>query len=229
MPISDTIRRRLMRAGVSLNANNPIGEHLKPGELEKLEKELTGRMDAVLGTLLIDPSKDHNTKGTAARVAKMYMREVFGGRYQTQPKVTDFPNVSKLDELYTVGPIAIRSACSHHFCPIEGQAWCGIIPNSKGRVIGLSKFSRLARWVMARPQIQEEAIIQLADLLEQIIEPRGLAVVIKARHSCMTWRGVQEHDTSMVNSVCRGILHEAPAARQEFFALINGQGFACRA
>lgn len=122
MPISDTIRRRLMRAGVSLNANNPIGEHLKPGELEKLEKELTGRMDAVLGTLLIDPSKDHNTKGTAARVAKMYLREVFGGRYQTQPKVTDFPNVSKLDELYTVGPIAIRSACSHHFCPIEGQA-----------------------------------------------------------------------------------------------------------
>lgn len=226
--ISVAIRKRLADAGVSLAANAAIGEHLLPGELEKLEAELTRHVQSMLGTLLIDTSKDHNTKGTARRVAKMYLREVFAGRYQPMPTVTDFPNVSKLDEVYTVGPIAVRSACSHHFCPIEGQAWCGIIPNGKGKVIGLSKFSRLTRWVMARPQIQEEAIVQLADLLERLIEPRGLAIVIKAKHACMTWRGVMESETTMTNSVTRGIFREAPASRQEFFSLIVGQEFACR-
>lgn len=227
MDISRIIRNRLNAAGIPLRANSPIGDHLKAGELEKLQKELTNKVQAVLDALLIDTAKDHNTANTAKRVAKMYLHEVFAGRYHAMPSLTDFPNVSMLDELYTVGPIAIRSACSHHLCPIEGQLWCGIIPNREGKVIGLSKFSRVARWVMARPQIQEEAIVQLADLLESTLKPRGLGLVLRASHSCMTWRGVMEHATTMTTSVMRGILREAPASRQEFLALIGGQRFTC--
>lgn len=225
IPISETIRRRLMLEKVSMNANNPIGEHLLAGELDQLQIELEEKMQAVLDTLLIDTTSDHNTEKTAARVAKMYLREVFAGRYQPPPPMTDFPNVGRLDEVYTVGPITIRSACSHHLCPIEGELWCGVIPSA--RVIGLSKFSRIARWVMARPQIQEEAIMQLADKLETLIQPKGLALVMKARHSCMTWRGVMEHDTTMTTSVMRGYFKHAAQCRQEFFSAIGGQRFTC--
>lgn len=225
--ISDTIRARLQREGVKLFANASIGQHLRDGELDKLQIELTGKVQSVLDALLIDTTIDHNTAGTAARIAKMYLREVFAGRYQEPPTLTDFPNVSKLDEIYTVGPISVRSACSHHFCPIEGHLWCGIIPNAKGKVIGLSKFSRIARWVMGRPQIQEEAIVQLAEMLEAKLEPRGLGLVMRASHTCMTWRGVMEDSTTMTTSVMKGILREAPASRQEFLTLIGGQRFAC--
>lgn len=220
---SAKIFARLRAAGIRLRANDPIGEHLSADDMKALEEELIGKVEGLLETLLIDTSQDHNTEKTAARVSKMFLREVFAGRYQKPPDMTDFPNVAKLDELYTVGPITVRSACAHHLCPIEGKLWCGVIPSD--RVIGLSKFARIARWVMARPQIQEEAVVQLADLLEELIKPRGLAVVINARHSCMTWRGVMEHGTTMTSSVTRGILREAPASRSEFFRLISSQGF----
>jgi GTP cyclohydrolase I len=129
----------------------------------------------------------------------------------------------RLDELYVVGPIAVRSCCAHHLCPIEGSAWCGIIPSE--RVIGVSKFSRLADWVLSRPQIQEEAVMQLADLLESAMgRPQGLAVVIKARHTCMTWRGVRDASTMMTTSVMRGIFQHGHAARAEFFSIVNNGG-----
>jgi GTP cyclohydrolase IA len=156
-------------------------------------------------------------------VARMYLREVFAGRYEEPPRLTDFPNGKRLDELYAVGPCEIRSACSHHLCPVEGQLWCGVIPSK--RIIGLSKFSRLARWIMARPQIQEEAVVQLADHLEELLQPRGLAVVMRLRHSCMTWRGVREGNAVMTSSVTRGMMRESPASRAEFFQLIDSQGF----
>lgn len=221
MAISETIRKRLIKAKAPYQANVSIAEHIKPGELAKLQAEVATKFQAVLDALIIEA--DHNTAGTAKRVAKMYLQEVFAGRYHPRPELTDFPNVRKLDELYSVGPCAIRSACSHHFCPIEGHVWCGVIPSE--RIIGLSKFSRLARWVTSRPQIQEEAIVQMANELEAVIKPRGLAVVMKARHTCMTWRGVNEHETTMTTSVVRGILKESAAARSEFYAMITAQGF----
>lgn len=223
MLISETIMKRLREAGVNLSANNPIGEHLLPGELDELQIEVAIKVQELLDALLIDTKNDHNTSRTAERVAKMYLREVFAGRYEPEPKLTDFPNHLKLDELYTVGPISIRSACSHHLCPVEGDLWVGVIPGE--RLIGLSKFSRIAHWIMSRPQIQEEAIMQLADYLEAKIRPRGLAVVLRAKHSCMTWRGVRERDTTMSTSVVRGILKEAHASRDEFFKTISGQKF----
>jgi len=217
---------RLKAEGVDLAANSAIGEHLSPEDIDVIESELTQQFKAMLKTMLIETSTDHNTNGTAKRLAKMYLREVFAGRYQPMPAITDFPNVRNLDELYSVGPVTVRSACSHHFCPIEGDLWCGVIPGK--RIIGLSKFSRLARWVMQRPQIQEEAIMQLADLLEKLLEPRGLAVVMRARHTCMTWRGVMENSTTMTTSVCRGIMKNESISRAEFFSLVNSQEFSCR-
>jgi GTP cyclohydrolase I len=225
-PVSARIRDRLRAAQVPFAANDAIGQHLQPGEIEALEQEVRDGVAQVLGALVIDTERDHNTQGTAARVAKMYVREVFAGRYAPAPRLTDFPNVKKLDQLYTVGPITVRSACSHHFCPVQGDVWIGVIPGD--RVIGLSKFARIAEWVMARPQIQEEAIVQLADEIERVTKPKGLAIVMRATHTCMTWRGVREHDTTMTNNVMRGILREAPAARAEFFSTIGGQGFTCR-
>jgi GTP cyclohydrolase IA len=222
MTTTAAVRARLMEAGVPFAANDNISDHLHPGELEQLQKEVEERITGLLEALIIDTRNDHNTRETAQRVAKMYLREIFRGRYEPQPAVTDFPNAKGLDELYTVGPITVRSMCSHHLVPVQGQAWIGVIPSE--RVIGLSKFNRLADWVMSRPQIQEEATVQLADLIEKLIAPKGLAVVVRATHGCMTCRGVRESATTMATSVMRGAFLPNAAARAEFIALAKGQG-----
>ncbi len=218
-PVSEVIRERIEAAGASFAANDNIAEFVREGELPELEKELEEKVSSVLSTLVIDTEHDHNTRETAHRVAKMYLDEVFSGRYRKMPRITEFPNVKKLDQIYTVGPIAIRSACSHHLVPIMGKCWIGVIPSD--HVIGISKFSRLAEWVFSRPQIQEEATVQLADELERLIRPHGLAVVVKARHECMSWRGVKEHDCAMTTSVMRGYFLRNTATRVEFLSLIK--------
>lgn len=222
MSVAAKVKARLMASGAPYSANDNIAEFFYPGELETLQIEVESKVVDLLQSLVIDTEHDHNTRETAKRVAKMYFREVFRGRYERMPAVTDFPNAKKLDELYTVGPISVRSTCSHHFVPIVGNAWIGVI--AKDRVIGLSKFNRLTDWVMSRPQIQEEATVQLADLIETLIQPVGLAVVVKASHMCMRWRGVKENDTVMVTSVMRGAFREDEAARNEFISITKGQG-----
>jgi GTP cyclohydrolase I len=219
MTASQQVRARLVAAQAPFHANDNIAEHLRPGDLDALSLEVQACVQALLDALVIDTGSDHNTKDTAARVARMYLREVFSGRYQPQPKVTDFPNARGLDEVYTVGPITVRSACSHHLVPITGECWIGVLPGD--RVIGLSKFNRLVEWVMARPQIQEEAAMMLADTIERLIQPRGLAIVIRAQHQCMTWRGVRDNETRMTTSIVRGIFRENHAARAEFFSMIE--------
>ena len=178
-------------------------------------------MKGVLESLVIDTESDHNTRDTARRVAKMYLTEVFRGRYESAPPVTEFPNAERLNELMIVGPITVRSACSHHFCPIMGRLWIGLMPNEHSNLIGLSKYSRLAEWIMSRPQIQEEAITQMANLLMGKVSPDGLAVVMEADHFCMHWRGVKESETKMTNSVMRGSFLKDPTLRREFLSLIN--------
>ena len=219
---SSAIRERLKTAGVSFAANDNISEHLTESDIAALQNELEGKIQAVLECLLIDTEADHNTRETAKRVAKMYFREVFKGRYEPMPRVTDFPNAKNLDEIYTVGPITVRSACSHHLVPITGQCWIGVKPSD--RVIGLSKFNRIVEWVMARPQIQEEAAVMVADQIESLIKPQGLAVLIKAQHQCMTWRGVRDNATHMVTSVMRGFFRDDAKARQELMDILRGQG-----
>jgi GTP cyclohydrolase IA len=185
--------------------------------------EVAVRMKGLLESLVIDTESDHNTQETARRVAKMYVTEVFRGRYVPPPAITEFPNAERLNELMIVGPITVRSACSHHFCPIMGRLWIGVVPNEHSSLIGLSKYSRLAEWIMGRPQIQEEAITQLANLLMEKVSPDGLAVVMQADHFCMHWRGVKDAGTRMINSVMRGSFLEDSALRREFLSLINVQ------
>jgi len=220
VPVSVKIRERLRAAGRRFHANDNIADFIQPGELELLLDEVTTQMSGVLDSLVIDTQNDHNTSDTARRVAKMYLKEVFKGRYSPSPTITEFPNAERLNELMIVGPITVRSACSHHFCPVIGKLWIGVLPNEHTNVIGLSKYARLAEWVMGRPQIQEEAVVQLADLIQEKTQPDGLALVMQATHYCMGWRGVKDLDSKMINSVMRGSFLKDGNLRREFLALI---------
>jgi GTP cyclohydrolase I len=219
-PVSVKIRERLLAARKRFHSNDNISEFIEPGELEALLEEVEHKMQGVLDSLVIDTASDHNTSNTARRVAKMYLNEVFRGRYTHSPSITEFPNAEHLNELMIVGPITVRSACSHHFCPVIGKVWIGVMPNEHTNVIGLSKYARLAEWVMGRPQIQEEAVVQLADLIMDKTQPDGLAIVMEASHYCMAWRGVKDMDSKMINSVMRGVFLKDAALRREFLALI---------
>ncbi|WP_137892709.1 GTP cyclohydrolase I [Ramlibacter sp. 2FC] len=219
-PVSVKIRERVQAARKRYHANDNIAEFIQPGELERLLDEVSQKMQGVLDSLVIDTERDHNTSDTARRVAKMYLNEVFKGRYVKVPGLTEFPNAEHLNELMIVGPITVRSACSHHFCPVIGKIWIGVMPNEHTNVIGLSKYARLAEWVMGRPQIQEEAVIQLADLIQDKTQPDGLAIVMEASHYCMAWRGVKDMDSKMINSVMRGVFLKDANLRREFLSLI---------
>jgi GTP cyclohydrolase I len=219
-PVSVKIRERLLQARKRFHSNDNIADFVQPGELEALLDEVEVKMRGVLESLVIDTDHDHNTADTARRVAKMYLQEVFRGRYVKAPSITEFPNAEHLNELMIVGPITVRSACSHHFCPVIGKIWIGVLPNEHTNVIGLSKYARLAEWVMGRPQIQEEAVVQLADLIQEKTQPDGLALVMEASHYCMAWRGVKDMDSRMINSVMRGAFLKDPNLRREFLSLI---------
>ena len=218
--MSVKIRERIVSARKRYNANDNISEFIEPGELEVLLDEVTEKMKGVLDSMVIDTQNDHNTQNTARRVAKMYLKEVFKGRYVDVPEITEFPNAEHLNELMIVGPITVRSACSHHLCPVIGKIWIGVLPNEHTNVIGLSKYARLAEWIMGRPQIQEEAVVQLADLIQRKTQPDGLAIVMEASHFCMGWRGVKDMDSKMINSVMRGVFLKDANLRREFLSLI---------
>ena len=224
IPVSVKIRERIQASRKRFNANDNIAPFIQPGELELLLDEVEDKMKGVLSSLVIDTEHDHNTGNTARRVAKMYINEVFRGRYVPAPSITEFPNVGHLNELMIVGPIVVRSACSHHFCPVIGKIWIGVMPNEHTNVIGLSKYARLAEWIMGRPQIQEEAVVQLADLIQEKTQPDGLAIVMEASHYCMAWRGVKDMDSKMINSVMRGVFLKDPTLRREFLSLIPRKG-----
>jgi GTP cyclohydrolase I len=219
-PMSVKIRERILAARKRYHANDNIADFIRAGELELLLDEVTEKMKGVLESMVIDTENDHNTQNTARRVAKMYLKEVFKGRYVEGPEITEFPNAEHLNELMIVGPITVRSACSHHLCPVIGKIWIGVLPNEHTNVIGLSKYARLAEWIMGRPQIQEEAVVQLADLIQRKTQPDGLAIVMEASHFCMGWRGVKDMDSKMINSVMRGVFLKDINLRREFLALI---------
>lgn len=216
--VSERIRERIRKAKRRFHANDNIASYIHDGELAELQLEVRERVQALLESLVIDTKNDHNSEGTADRLAKMFLQETMAGRYTPQPKITDFPNASNLDQLYCVGPIRVNSMCSHHHVPIVGEAYIGIFPGE--RVLGLSKFKRLSDWIMRRPQIQEEATTMLADEIERLLKPQGLAVLVKSRHFCMGWRGVMDDGTLMTTSVMRGVLQET-AFKTEFLKLVE--------
>lgn len=214
MSKSEEIRQRIKAAGARFHSNDNISDFMQPGDIDALMDELTGKLQGVLDTLVIDTENDHNTKETARRVAKMYICETFSGRYIPSPKITSFPNLG-YKSLYTTGPISIRSICAHHLQNIVGKCWIGVIPQD--RVIGLSKFNRLVHHISERPQIQEEMTTQIAEALKEYAETDNIAVVVKAEHHCMTMRGVREHESDMTTAIMLGAFERDPALKKEFY------------
>ena len=212
--ISNIIKQRLKQANARFHSNDNISEYINPGELELLQDEVARKLQLVLNSLVIDTKNDHNTRETAKRVAKMYIHEIFAGRFFPTPKVTAFPNMG-YKSLYTSGPISIRSTCAHHFQNIVGKCWVGIIPEDE--VIGLSKFNRLVHHIAERPQIQEEMTTQIALALSEYAKTAHVAVVVKAEHHCMTHRGVKEHASDMTTAIMLGAFDKDPALKQEFY------------
>ncbi len=212
--ISDIIRQRLVKAGERFHSNDNISKFVHEGEIALLQDEVAEAFRDVLDALVIDTEHDHNTNDTARRVAKMYVREIFSGRFKPRPAITSFPNMG-YKSLYTSGPISIRSTCAHHFQNIVGNAWIGIVPEEE--VIGLSKFNRLVHHIAERPQIQEEMTTEIANELVRFAKTPNVAVVVKAEHHCMTQRGVKEHESDMTTAIMLGAFSEDPALKQEFY------------
>ena len=216
MKISEKIKAALDKGYL---ANDTIYDVINDEDRVELIEEVTDAFQGVLDALVIDTKNDHNTQETAKRVAKMFVNELFRGRYYPPPAVTAFPNVKQYDQIYMSGPMTINSTCAHHFQAITGKAYVGIFPGKK--VIGLSKFNRIVDWVASRPQIQEEMTEQIADMIEKETEAKGVAVIVKAEHFCMTARGVKEHESNMVTSVVRGVLRDDFEVKSEFFSLLG--------
>jgi len=216
---SDEVRQRMETIKHKHFANDTIYTYLDEDDVQKIEDEVAEAFQGVLKALVINTDDDHNSQDTARRVSKMFVHEIFRGRYYPPPDVTAFPNVKQYDQIYMSGPMSINSTCAHHFQPIAGKAYVGIFPGNK--VIGLSKFNRMVDWVTSRPQIQEEMTEQIADMIEQETEAKGVAVVIKAQHFCMTARGVKEHESDMLTSVVRGVFRDEPQIKSEFFSLLS--------
>ncbi len=198
------------------NGNMPLSEL----EREDMQKELEEKLVEIMEILRISRN-DPNSANTPRRVSKMFVNELLIGRYVPPPKLTAFPNRKNVDELVISQGIEVMSLCSHHWQPITGTCAIGYIPDK--HVIGISKFTRIVDWFSRRGQIQEELGEQIADFLENLLQPKALGVVIRAKHYCMIARGVKssEADSLMITSVMRGLLLDDLNLRNEFLKLIG--------
>ena len=198
------------------NGNFPVSRE----ERDLMIEELSAKFGEIFNILRIDRN-DPNSMNTPHRLAKMWVNELFAGRFEPAPKITVFPNRKQVDELIISRNITVMSVCSHHWQPISGTCAIGYIPGDY--VLGLSKLSRIVEWFSRRGQIQEELGEQIADFFEDIIKPKALGVVIESKHYCMIARGVNESEekASMVTSVMRGSLRDELPLRNEFLTLIR--------
>jgi GTP cyclohydrolase I len=226
--ISDIIRERLIAADVRYNSNDNISDFIHEGELDLLIDEVSGRFAGVLDSLLIDQKNDPNANGTARRLAKMYIRELFEGRFFPVPDATAFPNTGP--DAYK-GMLVVRSelksVCSHHWQPVTGVAYIGVIPGEK--VIGLSKYTRIAQHCARRGTLQEELCNDIVKEIQKATGTSDVAVYIAAEHGCCTNRGIMAHNSTTQTTVLKGEFVNADV-KKEFFDNIALQtnGFACR-
>lgn len=219
--VSQRIKSRLKDSGARFWANDNISSFIQDGEKNELIEELTSKFEGVLDSLIIDRETDPNSMGTAKRLAKMYIKEIMSGRYDPTPDVTAFPNVGK-DSYH--GMLVIRaeltSMCSHHHQPVSGTAYIGVIPGDK--VIGLSKYIRIAQWVAQRGTLQEELASEIAREIAAATESEDVAVYIQARHGCCENRGVRAHSSLTQTTVLKGLFNTSHA-KSEFFDNIKIQ------
>jgi len=225
---SDIIKERLNASGDRYWAGDNISAHIYEGEHQLLIDELTSKFEGVLDSLVIDRKNDPNSMDTGRRLAKMYVNEIMSGRYYPAPNPTAFPNEN--GHAYN-GMLVVRSElksmCSHHHQPVSGVAYIGIIPGSK--VIGLSKYTRIAQWCARRGTLQEELA---NDILREIVKATGsknVGVYIQATHGCCENRGIMAHSSLTQTTVLEGSFIEDPACKKEFFDNIKlQQSFAPR-
>ena len=222
MTKSDEIKQKLNEAGIRYWAGDNISKVLQPGDKEELIEELTGKFENVLDSLIIDRHNDPNSMDTGRRLAKMYVNEIMSGRYDPIPKATAFPNEG--EQAYTgmlVVRSELRSVCSHHHQPVTGVAYIGIIPN--GKVIGLSKYTRIAQWCARRGTLQEELCNDIAREIEKATGAKNLGVYIQATHGCCENRGIMAHSSLTQTTVLKGSFKDDSGTKKEFMDNIKLQ------
>jgi len=219
---SDRIRQRIKAAGARFNANDNISEYIQEGEVDELINELNVRFDAVLDSLVIDRENDPNSHDTGRRLAKMYVKELMSGRYVMPPKATAFPNDSEdRYEGMLVVRSELRSMCSHHHQPVTGVAYVGIIAAKK--LIGLSKYTRIAQWCARRGTLQEELCNDIAREIMKATGSEDVGVYIQATHGCCENRGIMAHSSLTQTTVLKGAFYEDQGTKKEFFDNIKLQ------
>ena len=214
--LADAIRFKMKRDNKRFWANDNISDYLHEGDKEILIAEATEAFEQVLQTLLIDTETDPSSRGTAKRLAKMYINEVMGGRYDPAPDATAFPNDSKdRYEGMLVVRSELRSMCSHHHQPVSGVAYIGIIAADK--LIGLSKYSRIAQWCARRGTLQEELCNDIAREIGRATDSQNVAVYLEAEHGCCTNRGIMAHSSLTQTTVLKGAFNTDKGTKKEFF------------
>jgi GTP cyclohydrolase I len=222
VPLSQIIRKNMKQDGKRFWAGDNISEYVNQTNKELLIKEAAEAFEKVLDSLLIDRETDPNSKGTAKRLAKMYFNEIMAGRYDPSPDCTSFPNDS--EERYEgmlVVRSELRSVCSHHHQPVTGVAYIGIIAAQK--LIGLSKYTRIAQWCARRGTLQEELCNDIAREIEHATGAKDLAVHIGAEHGCCTNRGIMATSSLTQTTVLRGAFKDDIGTKKEFFDNIKLQ------
>ena len=222
MPVSAKIAERLKAAGARYWAGDNISQHIIPPEKELLIDELAEKFESVLDSLVIDRENDPNSKNTGRRLAKMYINEIMAGRYNPAPDATAFPNDG--EDAYTgmlVVRSELRSMCSHHHQPVAGVAYIGIIPN--GKVIGLSKYTRIAQWCARRGTLQEELANDIAKEIGKATGSAHIGIYVQATHGCCENRGIAAHSSLTQTTVFRGAFGDDSGTKKEFMDNIKMQ------
>ena len=221
-PVSELVCERIKNNNARYWAGDNISAYINEDEKDQLVNELTEKFEAVLDSLIIDRFNDPNSKGTARRLAKMYVFEIMSGRYESQPDATAFPNDG--ENAYT-GMLVVRSElksmCSHHHQPVNGVAYIGIIPN--GKVIGLSKYTRIAQWCARRGTLQEELCNDIAREIMKATGTENVAVYIQATHGCCENRGIMAHSSLTQTTVLKGAFKTDSGTKKEFMDNIKLQ------
>ena len=222
MKISEKIKKRLEAANKRYWANDNISEFIENDEKERLIDEAVEAFEQVLDSLVIDRNTDPNSKGTARRMAKMYINEIMSGRYEPMPNPSSFPNY--IEDGYE-GMLVVRaelsSICSHHHQPVKGVAYIGIIAGKK--LLGLSKYSRIAQWCARRGTLQEELNVMIANEIQSVTGSENVGVYIQATHGCCDNRGIKAHSSLSQTTVLRGIFKDDSGTKKEFFDNIQLQ------
>ena len=220
--LSAAIRARMKRDGKRYWAGDNISDYLHESDREHLINEATEAFEQVLDTLLIDRATDPNSTGTARRLAKMYYNELMAGRYDPTPNATAFPNDTdgKYEGMLVVRS-ELKSVCSHHHQPVSGVAYIGIIAGPK--LIGLSKYTRIAQWCARRGTLQEELCMDIAREIEFATGSKDVAVYIQATHGCCENRGIMAHSSLTQTTVLKGAFKDDQSTKKEFFDNIKLQ------